>query len=127
MKTMFESMRLHNRQFKERTQYVNSVAYASNFPYNTLKSWLDMCEEALALIEDYKTTDPELYQSLKEHIDIEWVFPAYATLQLQSGSLLEDELGALKSRFKETVLRLGMTQTKEIETADALVSYANSL
>ena len=127
MKTMFESVRLHNRQFKERTQYVNSVAYASNFPYNTLKSWLDMCEEALALIEDYKTTDPELYQSLKEHIDIEWVFPAYATLQLQSGSLLEDELGALKSRFKETVLRLGMTQTKEIETADALVSYANSL
>ena len=127
MKEMLDSMRMHNRQFKERTQYVNSVAYASNFPYNTLKKWLDMCDQALAMIEDYKQTDPALYNSLKEHIEIEWVFPAYATLQLRSDYLLEDDLGAFKLRFKETVLRLGITRTKEIESEGALTNYANSL
>ena len=127
MKDILDSMRMHNRQLKEATQYVNSVAYPQNYPYNTLKKWMDMCDQALALVEDYRAQDPELYQSLKNHIDAEWIFPAYATLQLRSDNLLEDELGALKTRFKETGLRLGMTQTKEIEVADAFLAYLNSL
>ena len=127
MMEMLTSMRLHNREIKEATQYVNSVAYAYNYPYNTLKNWTDMCDEALAKIDSYRTQDPKTYKMLKTHIDTEWIFPAYATLQLQSDKLLEADLVALKARFKETGLRLGITQIKEIETTNAFVDYLNSL
>ena len=127
MKEVFNSMRMHNSQLKEATEYVNSVAYPQNYPYNTLKNWMNMCDKALALVDDYRTQNPELYASLKNHIEAEWIFPAYATLQLRSSNLLEDDLAALKQRFKETGFRLGMTQTKEIETVDAFVNYLNSL
>lgn len=127
MKELLFSMQLHNRQYKEATQYVNSIAYATNFPYNTLKKWMDMCDDALAAIDDYRTSDPELYSRLKNHIDAEWIFPAYATLQLRSTSLTSEALSALKMRFKETGLRLGMTQTKEIEATGTFTAYLNSL
>jgi hypothetical protein len=127
MSEMLTSMRLHNREIKEATQYVNSVGYAYNYPYNTLKRWTDMCDEALAKIDSYRTQDPATYNMLKTHIDTEWIFPAYATLQLQSDKLLEADLVAFKARFKETGLRLGITQIKEIETTNAFVDYLNSL
>jgi len=127
MREVFDSMRMHNRQFKERTQYVNTVEYASNYPYNTLKKWMDMCDEALERIEDYRTSDPALYESLKDHIETEWVFPAYATLQIRYDHMLEEDLTALKHRFKEVVLRLEISRTKEIEMDNSLTNYVNSL
>lgn len=127
MKELLNSMRMHNRQIKEATEYVNSVAYAQNYPYNTLKKWMDMCDQALAMVEGYRTQDPALYQSLKDHIETEWVFPAYATLQLRSSNLLSGELAALKERFKEVGLRLGITQTKEVEVENAFLNFLNSL
>jgi hypothetical protein len=127
MRELLDSMRMHNRQIKENTEYVNNVAYPQNYPFNILKKWMSLCDKALHLVEDYKTSDPALYASLKTHIDMEWIFPAYATLQLRSSNLLEEDLAVLKQRFKETGLRLGMTQTKEIEATDAFVNYLNSL
>lgn len=98
-----------------------------NFPYATLKSWLDMCDEALSAIEFYRTADPAAYETLKTHIDIEWIFPAYATLQLRSDYLTEEKLSALKARLKETGLRLGVSRFKEIEPDGAFTDYLNSL
>lgn len=127
MKNMLESMRLHNAKYKKETEYVSSVANPMNFPYATLKSWLDMCDEALSAIEFYRTADPAAYETLKTHIDIEWIFPAYATLQLRSDYLTEEKLSALKARLKETGLRLGVSRFKEIEPDGAFTNYLNSL
>ena len=86
-----------------------------------------MCDDALKAIESYKTTDAVTYDTLKTHIDVEWIFPAYAMLQLRSNYLTEENLGILKQRFKETGLRLGMSRIKEIEPDGMLTAYLNSL
>lgn len=127
MKEILESMRLHNAKYKKDTEYVSSVAMAKNFPYATLQGWLNDFDEALAAIDSYKDSDPATYNMLKDHIDIEWIFPAYATLQLRSTYLTAEKLSALKSRFKETGLRLGISRIKEIEPAGMLTEYLNSL
>ncbi len=127
MRSMFDSMRLHNAKYKQATEYVSSVAVAKNFPYATLQNWLNMCDDALKAIESYKTTDAVTYDTLKTHIDVEWIFPAYAMLQLRSNYLTEENLGILKQRFKETGLRLGMSRIKEIEPDGMLTAYLNSL
>lgn len=127
MKQLFTSMRLHNRQLKEKIEYSNSIENASYFPYNTLKNWTDMCDEALKAVDSYRTRDPETYSVLKDHIEAEWVYPAYATLQLRDKYLVEEELSAFKQRFREVVLRLGITRTKEIEADGTLTNYVNSL
>lgn len=127
MKAMYESMRLHNAKYKKDTEYVSSVAVPSNFPYAVLKGWLDMCDDALKQIETYKSTDAATYETIKTHIDIEWIFPAYATLQLRADYLTEDKLSELKARLKETGLRLGISRFKEIESDGAFTDYLNSL
>lgn len=127
MKEMFTSMRLHNRQLKEKIEYSNSIENASYFPYNTLKNWTNMCDKALEAVDSYRTRDPETYARLKDHIETEWVYPAYATLQLRSNYLIEEDLIAFKQRFKDVVLRLGITRTKEIEAEGVLTNYVNSL
>lgn len=127
MKDVLVSMRLHNAKYKKETEYVSTVATAKNFPYATLQGWLNDFDKALAAIESYKNTDSETYNMLKDHIDIEWIFPAYATLQLRSTYLTAEKLSALKARFKETGLRLGISRIKEIEPAGMLTEYLNSL
>ena len=127
MKSMLESMKLHNAKYKKDTEYVTTVAVASNFPYATLQNWLNMCDDAIESIEQYKNVDPKLYETLKTRIDVEWIFPAYAMLQLRSDYLTEKDLSELKARFKETGLRLGMSRIKEIEADGALTAYLNSL
>lgn len=127
MKSMLESMKLHNAKYKKDTEYVTTVAVASNFPYATLQNWLNMCDDAIESIEQYKNVDPKLYETLKTRIDVEWIFPAYAMLQLRSDYLTEKDLSELNARFKETGLRLGMSRIKEIEADGALTAYLNSL
>lgn len=127
MKKTLESMRLHNAKYKKETEYVSTVAIAKNFPYATLQGWLNDCDEALKAVEHYKNVDAETYNTLKTHIDIEWIFPAYAMLQLRSNYLTSENLNALKARFKETGLRLGISRIKEIEPAGMLTAYLNSL
>lgn len=127
MKQLFTSMRLHNTQLKTKIEYSNSIENASYFPYNTLKEWMDMCDKALEKVSVYETRDPELYAMLKNHIEAEWVYPAYATLQLRDDYLLANDLTLLKQRFREVVLRLGITRTKEIEAEGVLTNYVNSL
>lgn len=127
MKELFVSMRLHNRQIKEQIEYSNSIENSLYFPYNTLKHWTDLCDDALAAIDFYQTQDPKTYQLLKDHIEAEWVYPAYATLQLRGDYVQEKELISLKQRFREVVLRLGITRTKEIEADGTLTTYVNSL
>jgi len=41
--------------------------------------------------------------------------------------MLEEDLTALKHRFKEVVLRLEISRTKEIEMDNSLTNYVNSL
>lgn len=71
--------------------------------YEMLRSWLNQIEQARALIAKYKTSDPALYAMLKEHIDIEWVCPAYYVVSLHENSLPDAEYNEIVNYFKTEI------------------------
>jgi hypothetical protein len=44
-------------------------------PVSTLEQWIKVCDQALADIEIYKTTDYNTYLVIKDHIDLESAAP----------------------------------------------------
>ena len=78
-----------------------------------LRGWLDKIDEARALIAKYKTSNPAEYEILKEHIDIEWVCPAYYMLEFNSGSLSDREYNEMVMYFKKDISALKDFQFSE--------------
>lgn len=57
--------------------------------------------------------DPVLFQKLKRHIDMEWLFPAMVVISSWNSFLNDDELAAMKKKFKEVCLDLGIAHIRE--------------
>ena len=75
--------------------------------YGTLLGWLDIIDEARDAIIGYKIVNPELYAVLKEHIDIEWISPAYALMKIYGESYLDPTLyQSIISYFKNDIYQL---------------------
>ena len=123
MRKYYDSQRTWCKYIYEKyniTNYTANVAIKTYWPYTVLTGWENLCNEALVAVEHYKTADPALYQSLKNHIEAEWVCPVYMKLLLWDGGYLTDtERPALIARFEEVTQRIGMThlnQGARIET-----------
>ena len=74
--------------------------------YEMLKDWLNDIDTARTLIAKYQTTNPELYKVLKEHIDIEWVCPAYYMLNFNEDSLTTEKYNEMVMYFKTDIATL---------------------
>ena len=85
------------------TGIINYSIGREYFQYEMLKTWLDQIKEARALIAKYKTSDPELYNMLNEHIDIEWVCPAYYMIAFHAPSLPDAEYNEMVTYFKTNI------------------------
>jgi hypothetical protein len=57
-------------------------------------------DKAMASIEKYKSSDPELYETLKIRIMKERLSPIYIKLTILPSYYSESELAQLKSEFK---------------------------
>lgn len=73
---------------------------------NTL---FDKLDNAYAAIEKYRQ-DEATYARLKEHIDIEWLFPAKCAIGLYSGKY---DVSEIKPKFKSLCSSLGITKVGE--------------
>ena len=82
-----------------------------------LNGWLDKIDTAWSLIEKYKTNDPDTYKMLKEHIDIEWVCPAYYMVTCNADSLSDDRYNELVNYFKTNISALRDFRISEKSTA----------
>ena len=74
--------------------------------YEMLKGWLEKIDEARALVAKYENSDPALYKVLKEHIDIEWVCPAYYMLEHNGGSLTDKKYNEMVQYFQMEIATL---------------------
>ena len=97
------------------------------FDYEMLNGWLDKIDEARALVAKYQMSDPTLYQQLKEHIDIEWVCPAYYMIYYNAHSLSDAAYNEIVSYFKTNIsgmrdFRLSEKSTTTIGTWSAELS-----
>ena len=89
-----------------KTGIINYSIGMEYWRYEMLRSWLDKISEARAIISKYETRDPALYKVLKEHIDIEWVCPAYYMLTCASDSLSNEIYNEMATYFKTDISQL---------------------
>ncbi len=95
------------------TGIINYAISRDYWKYEMLNGWLKQIESARALIERYKTSNPNLYKMLKEHIDIEWVCPAYYALTYASEELSDDVYNEMVMYFKTDIAALKDFQFSE--------------
>ncbi len=88
------------------TGIINYSVGREYFKYEMLKSWLEQIDEARALIAKYETSDPTLYWTLKEHIDVEWVCPAYYMIAYHAQSLTDADYNEMVTYLKTDIASL---------------------
>lgn len=95
------------------TGIINYSISKDYWKFEMLRGWLDKIEQARALVLKYETSDPETYTMLKEHIDTEWVCPAYYMLEYNGGSLSDKEYNEMVMYFKTDIAALKDFQFSE--------------
>ena len=119
MKEIYKAVRLRAGVVK--TMYnghtllsgTTNLENADMWPYRTIKSWLDAYDEAYAVLDTIKNSDPQKYKLYKEHIDAEWLSPAYMMLTMYGDNLTQSYSKELKDRFREAAKVTGITNTQE--------------
>ena len=66
----------------------------------TLKTWMDACDNAISLIEKYKTSNPDYYEKLRGRIKQEYVFPSVLYLRLYGGEIPVSDKSELIAALK---------------------------
>ncbi len=103
----------HETKKIAQTGIINYSVGREYWKYEMLKGWLDAIDEARALVAKYQTSNPELYKVLKEHIDIEWVCPAYYALTYCADSFSNEKYNEMVMYFKKDIARLKDFQFSE--------------
>lgn len=85
----------------------------------------DALDQAYNAIERYKG-DPELYQSLKTNIDMEWLHPAKVAIDNYKKNFKDSEYKQMQADFKEITTRLGMSHVGETSPMDKYLSGWNA-
>lgn len=77
--------------------------------YPMIQKQMDGIEDAYAVIEKYKDSDPETYQKYYNHINLESLAYRYLILSLYETEYDTNEIYEMKCKFKQDSERLGIT------------------
>lgn len=119
MRQFFDEMQawlvyLETEYYNELTGYIRDPIGQSRFwPQRMIEHWLELIDDAYASIEKYKKLDPDLYDSLHEHILLESIFPRYVMCTLHTGSMSADKLKEMRKRFYLDASELNITNVHE--------------
>jgi hypothetical protein len=81
--------------------------------HDTLRVWLELCEEAKLAIAKYRATDYELYQTLMRHITIETIFPRWMICEHYGGYYNPNVLQEMRNLFANDCVALGIGNYSE--------------
>ena len=93
------------------------------FDYSTIKGFFDTLDKAYEAIEVYKTTDEAKYNTIKSHIDAEWLFPARVALGFYKEEFAADYT-EMKTKFTTLCNSFKMVKIGE---SDSLEEFLKSL
>lgn len=97
----------------------SSMAYVKQGDLITMFNHLD---DAYARIEIYKR-DPERYNRLKSHIDMEWLFPAMVAVSNENAGLFTgSEIAEMKTTLKTYIRNFGMTFIREFVSIESFLN-----
>lgn len=77
--------------------------------YFVAKDWVNYVDEALLAIDYMKDSDPDLYEKTKNHINVEWMCPAFILLQFYRNDMPQAECDAMKLKMKEVIADADIT------------------
>ena len=117
--------------YSGKVSYIESNLVIEEFwPKGLLEGWLDLIDEAYAKIEHYKTSDPMLYEKLRDRIMQESITFRFMQLHLYQLLYSAKDSQEMVRSFKEDCISLGITKYREgigYEDAGALESYLAKL
>ena len=122
MRELFEEERTHSRALYikylkgklDMTHTNASLGSTSYWSVNLLTKWMDKCTDAIALVEEkYAIAAPELCETIKTHIELEYCSPAFYLLQLYPTSLDPLEKAEILDYMKDIVNRVGDIRISE--------------
>ncbi len=83
------------------------------WPKEMLDDWLDIMDKAKKSVAYLELQNPELYEKLIKHIEIEELFPKYALCTLHESSYTASEMLEMRKEFKALGDKLGLVEHKE--------------
>ncbi len=115
----FEDVRIYSK---------DGMAKDLGFTVDGPKSWsqgiiqkyLDLIEKAKEKVEKYKDIDMDLYNRIINHIDIEWVTPAYEAIEWYPNYYSDEQLNQLKKHFRYVVEKNGITAISHYDDVSLL-------
>ena len=118
MRNFFDELVTHMRYLEATDEEITGSIYLKiespkYWPYQTLNKWLGYIDQAYKAIEKYKYSDPELYQMLHDHINLESIFPRFAIIRNYSGKFSDQQLLQMRISFKQDCNALGVTMLRE--------------
>lgn len=106
MREYYESLVAYMQQLEELYPSVfydgglyTDTEQATYWPLVRLENWLELCDEAYVSVEKYKTSDPELYETLRKHIKIETLFPRFMICEYYAGYYTNIEIQQMRQDF----------------------------
>ena len=75
-------VQVYQEEFGVRDKNLQGLQITSEkfWPLGAVTGWYDMFQVALSEVEKYKTLDPQLYDWVYEHIELEMLTPAFISL-----------------------------------------------
>lgn len=137
MRQLFDEENTWFAYLAEKYDYSGKVSYIESnlvveeyWPKGLLEGWIDLIDKALEKIEPYKTSDPVLYEKLRDRITLESISFRYMQIYLYELLYSSADRQEMIKSFKDDCMALGITQYKEgIGYADggSLESYLEKL
>jgi hypothetical protein len=128
MRAYFDELQAHLKKLEREYpadingNIYNNIAQTRFWPKRTLDHWLEYLDEAYAAIGGYKSSDPELYETLAKHIKLESIFLRYALISLHSGSYSESTLDEMRRSFRDDCSDLSITMLNETSSLSNVFS-----
>ena len=137
MKQLFDEENTWFAYLAEKYGYTGKISYTENnlvieeyWPKGLLEGWLALIEEAYTKIEHYKKNDPNLYETLRDRINLESITFRYMQIHLYKLLYSDADSQMMIKTFKEDCAALGLTQYKEgigYTDGGAMDSYLGTL
>lgn len=118
MRRYFDELQIHLRDLESTWPDIDGTIYnwlcdTKYWSIGTLRHWMDLLNEAYAAIEPLASENPERYQTLKKHIDLESIFPRFAICQLYGNCYTSAVLRNMREALQKDCETLSVTMFSE--------------
>lgn len=120
MKRLFDEENTWFAYLAEHHGYTGAIGYTYQtllreeyWPQGLLEGWLEIIDEAYKAIEPLKTSDPSLYSTLADRINLESLSFRFMILEMYSVYYNESEVEKMRQSFQADCINLGVRQYSE--------------